>query len=143
MCVKWTRCKITVDRDRARSKCDFDRDKARLPEPEFFTGFAQDYSKHVAICSLVLIHNVGDSEFSQLVAKMCVCANVIFVFEDVTQTRPSSPHTRIRSKGELRIAFADHGFVLQQPERSYRLLADEVAFMKFVRTDTHASSAHD
>jgi 2-polyprenyl-3-methyl-5-hydroxy-6-metoxy-1,4-benzoquinol methylase len=104
---------------------------------EYLTMFAQDYQggKHdVAISSLVLIHNVSDAEFGRVVAKMCKYADVVFVFEDVNQTRPSSPHTRIRSKEELTEAFKRCGFSLERGRpRPYQLLADKIAFLKFVR----------
>ncbi len=78
--------------------------------------FGQDYrctEKHdVAICSRVLIHNVSDSDFRDLVKSMCNCAKKVFVFEDVSQNRATSETTKIREKDELVKVFGKQGFQL-------------------------------
>jgi SAM-dependent methyltransferase len=103
---------------------------------QFLHGFAQDHQPSrpydVTICSLVLIHNVGEEEFMQLVAMMCRNSQSIFVFEDVTKNRPTSPHTRLRDSTYIEQEFAKHGFAVAKRDR-FALSGDNLVFLKFVR----------
>ena len=67
---------------------------------------------------------------------MCECAKTVFVFEDVTGTRVPSPHTRVITKDELVDEFAKFGFDVER-EQIYRLLEDEILFVKFQRSTRH------
>ena len=102
---------------------------------KYFIGFAQDYKtrRHdVVICSLVLVHNVIESDYQGLIKKMCECASTVFVFEDVAAREAASPHTRVRSEKEVIDSFARFGFELER-RHNYRLLADDILFAKFSR----------
>jgi 2-polyprenyl-3-methyl-5-hydroxy-6-metoxy-1,4-benzoquinol methylase len=96
--------------------------------------FGQDYScaeKHdAAICSRVLIHNVFDSDIRELVRSMCKSAKIVFVFEDVSQNRPTSETTRIRSVEELVRVFAEQGFEILRSSQD-NLFNDNIALLKF------------
>ena len=116
------------------------RNKQRLGKKankvNYMTGFMQDYPtrKHqVAVCSLVLIHNVSDSDFIRLVGRICDCSDVAFIFEDITEGRPTSRNvTRLRPKQELVNAFEQFNFHLER-SGDYKLFDDQIAFLKFVR----------
>ncbi|MFH0989943.1 MAG: TIR domain-containing protein [bacterium] len=88
----------------------------------------------VAVCSLVLIHNVEDAQFKSAVEKMCRCAETVYVFEDVTRGRTTSPHARFRSKEDLEQEFKLNGFVLKK-NRPYKLFRDDIVFLKFNRLE--------
>ncbi len=95
--------------------------------------FAQDYESwhhDVVISSQVMIHNVGDHEFRDLVRVMCSCSNTIFLFEHIDVGYQVSEHTRPRSRAELLAAFA--GYRVER-EREYRLFGDTILFLKLVR----------
>jgi SAM-dependent methyltransferase len=100
----------------------------------YICGFAQEYrpaTRHnVVICSLVLIHNVDDRPFQELVNVMKASADIIFLFEDVSPVQQPRPATRLRSEQELLDAFHDY-----RVERKdyYSLFADRVLFLKLVR----------
>jgi len=130
------------------------RSKNRLGDKtgkvKFLCELAQDHqarerSYALAICSLVLIHNVGDSDFRNLVEMMCRCADKIFVFEDASGRHGTSPHTRLRNRQELITPFQEGGFQLEK-EDQFHLFGDTILFLKFVRlgigakpfTDSHA-----
>jgi len=107
--------------------------------------FAQDYFKRkrhhdVAVCSLVLIHNVSEAEYVDLVRGMCGCVDTVFVFEDVTVDRPTSPHTHLRSEQRLTTDFARHGFAVQRRGK-IRLFGDKIIMLKFVRKTSRGGSA--
>lgn len=116
------------------------RNKQRLGEKSseinYVTAFMQDYpaSKHqVAISSLVLIHNVSDSDFMRLVGRICDCSDTAFIFEDTTEGRPTSKNaTRLRPKQVLVNAFKQFNFHLEK-SGDYKLFEDQITFMKFVR----------
>ena len=103
---------------------------------EFERWFAQDFRSgkryDVSICSLVLIHNVADVEFAAVISAMCRYSNTVFVFEDITPRRATSPHTRLRTKEELERQFSLNGFSLEN-EKEIALVHDRIAFMKFSR----------
>jgi len=102
----------------------------------YVPAFAQEYfpqQKHdIAICSLVLVHNVDDSLFRKLVERLCSIAGTIFVFEDVTIGRPTSPRTRLRSKEEICNSFQEHG-LWKAREEEFQLFDDDLVFLEFVR----------
>jgi hypothetical protein len=118
-------------------KLNKDRLGKKAKKVTYVKTFMQDYPsiKHqVAVCSLVLIHNVRDSDFMGLVGKICDCSDVAFVFEDVTQDRPTSNATRLRPKQEIVKAFEHYNFRLERSRESdYKLFNDQIAFLKFIR----------
>lgn len=98
----------------------------RLPLPGF----------DAAVCSLVLIHNVHQSGFEALVRGMCESANAVFLFEDITAGRKTSPHTCLRSEKELRNEFRKHDFVVKSHAR-HQLFTDTISFLEFRRRLSH------
>jgi len=113
-----------------------DRLGSKAEKVSYILQFGEDYRPpkphDVAICSRVLIHNVSASDFRELVKSICDCAKTAFVFEDVTQGRPTSEATKLRTRGELQTAFADHGLHLERSGTDY-LFDDEIALLKFIR----------
>ena len=115
-----------------------EKNKHRLGESSkkvhYEEKFVQDYrcsEKHdVAICSRVLIHNVNDSDFKELVRSMCNSARIVFVFEDVSPNRPTSETTKIRSVDEIVHVFAENDFDLLGSGKD-NLFDDEIALLKF------------
>lgn len=113
------------------------RNKQRLGERAsavtYVNDFMQAYSgKHqVAICSQVLIHSVGERDFSELVKHLCDCSDTVFVFED-TSERPTSRSTSLRLLETIVKAFESHGFNLVDSSH-HLLFGDRIAFLKFVR----------
>lgn len=76
-----------------------------IPQITYKSGFAQDLlpssrEYDIAVCSLVLVHNVGDPELEALLERLARSAEHVFIFEDVRE-RQSSPATRILSEREL------------------------------------------
>jgi hypothetical protein len=123
-------CEKMLNMNRARLG-----DKAS--QVQYISSFAQDYrppsTRHdVVVCSLVLIHNVEDQQFKGLMAKMCECADVLFVIEDVTAGRPTSPHTLLRRREDLVDAFASQGYRLVRSGK-HQLFDDQIALLKLVR----------
>lgn len=120
-------------------------DQAAPKKVRFTRCFAQDYQTarrfDIAICSLVLIHNVADVDFAALVSMVCRSSNTIFVFEDITEGRATSPHTRLRSRIDLEHEFLRNDFSLGKNER-YDVFDDTLAFLKFVRGSSRHKSAH-
>ena len=111
--------------------------KMRLSDQQdkisYYHGLAQTYSgktHDLVICSLVLVHNVYDNLFHDLVDKIASCTDVVFVFEDVTKGRRTGPHTKLRSREEIQQSF--RGFRVERDE-THLLYKDEIAFMKLVR----------
>ena len=90
----------------------------------------------VAVCSLVLIHQVNYTDFAAVVKGMCALAKTVFVFEDVTLERKTSPNTRLRSLHEIELEFKRNGYALEfgNPElpSSFQFFDDTVTFLKFV-----------
>lgn len=109
-------------------------DASRL---KIVSGLAQEHlplrGKEVVICSLVLIHNVREPDFDVLVKGMCESADTLFVFEDVTPERKTSPHTRLRSENDLLKAFAKHRFLPVRREH-HALFADLIVFLELQRS---------
>ncbi|HEU0078278.1 MAG TPA: methyltransferase domain-containing protein, partial [Longimicrobiaceae bacterium] len=96
--------------------------------------FAQEYRptvRHdVVVSSLVLIHNVDDRAFEDLVKVMQASADTIFLFEDVGTGDRRTGSTRLRSEQELLAAF--RGYRVERREE-YRLFEDHLLFLKLVR----------
>lgn len=115
-----------------------DRNRARLgglaAKVNYLHMFAQDYrpetAHEVVVSSLVLIHNVDDSDFRRLVDVMSMCAPTIFLFEHTDFGSQVSQHTRPRSAAELLSAFREY-----EVERrdDYRLFGYNLIFLKLVR----------
>jgi 2-polyprenyl-3-methyl-5-hydroxy-6-metoxy-1,4-benzoquinol methylase len=98
----------------------------------FIEGFAQDYDgpKHdVAICSLLLIHNTTDALFLGLVAALCRSAEIVCLFEDISDRTKTSPSTRLRSEKELLAAFETFRFKLEK-QRVFKCHSDTIAFFR-------------
>lgn len=104
----------------------------------FVEGFAQDFlplaGHDIVICSLVLIHNVKDAEFLKLISGICGSCKTIFLFEDITQGRKTSPYTSLRTEETLEKAFTDHGFAIVKRDY-YQLFMDKIVFMKLVKSE--------
>jgi SAM-dependent methyltransferase len=103
---------------------------------EYVNKFAQEYvsQRHfeVAVCSLVLVHNVYDSPFHDLVGMMCRQASVVYVFEDVTENRGTSPHTELRSETVIKEAFAGCDYdEAPDKEKHFQLFDDRIVFLRF------------
>jgi 2-polyprenyl-3-methyl-5-hydroxy-6-metoxy-1,4-benzoquinol methylase len=118
-----------------------DRNRQRLGDlaerVEYRSMFAQDYvaePRHdVAICSLVLIHNVDDDEFARLVDVLRASAPTIFVFEHISAPTQPHAHTRLRSEDELVEAFDDYRV---QRRTEHVLFDDLIVFLKLVRVSS-------
>ena len=116
--------------------------RRRLPNASdsvsFIEGFAQDFlpltGHDIVISSLVLVHNVRDAEFFKLVSGICGSGNIIFLFEDITQGRKTSPYTSLRPEETLEKAFLDQGFTVVKRDH-YQLFTDRIVFMKLVKVD--------
>ena len=98
---------------------------------EYRSGFAQDELSgklefDVAVCSLVLVHNVGDDELNVLLRRLASSAAQVFVFEDV-RTRETSPATRIRPELELTTILDQHFRILRS--ETHHLFEDEILFL--------------
>ena len=122
-------CERMLERARAR----LGRDQNAV---DFLLCFAQDYQpqRHdLVVCSRVLIHNVSAEDFGSLVGMMCRSAPVVYLFEDVTPDRATSPHSSLRSADVLKSAFERQSFTLTRQEM-YSLCEDQMAFMRFERT---------
>lgn len=107
----------------------------------FIEAFAQDClplpGHDIVVCSLVLIHNVREADFQSLVSGLCGSSNLIFLFEDITQGRKTSPYTRLRSEEALENAFLKEGFVAVK-RRYYQLFSDKIVFLKLQRKTTNS-----
>lgn len=103
---------------------------------EIKNGMAQDilplHGYDLVVCSLVLIHNVRDSDFNSLVSGMCGSADTLFVFEDVTKERKTSPHTKLRDETALLEAFEKYGFFAARKEY-HALVTDTIVMIEFKR----------
>jgi SAM-dependent methyltransferase len=104
---------------------------------EFRRGKKKKYD--CAICSLVLIHNVDQEDFVAAISVTCEWADVVFIFEDVTRGRGTSPHTRLCSVEKLQEEFRKCGFVTER-QSHHSLFGDQIAFVKFVRDKEEARS---
>lgn len=116
--------------ERARERVGQDRTTVK-----FVLGFAEDYEPtlfDLVVCSRVLIHNVAEEQFDRIVQMMCRAAALVYVFEDVTPNRPTSPHSVLRPAELIGRAFELNGFSLTKSE-SYSLSGDLMAFMRFQR----------
>ena len=119
------------------SKKMIDKNQERLGEVNaqkvtYICDFAQNYRggpHEIVICSLVLIHNVTDSGFQLLVKKICESCSSVFLFEDITLNRQTSPSTRIRKEDDLVDAFKLYGFKVSQQD-TYDLVDDRILFLK-------------
>jgi 2-polyprenyl-3-methyl-5-hydroxy-6-metoxy-1,4-benzoquinol methylase len=108
-----------------------------LENVNYVQTFGQDY-RHVGnfdliIASLVLIHNSDEGEYERLIENLCTLGNEIYIFEDTSKKRFTSPSTRIRSKGELCNTFEKYGFS-KTNEDLFILGEDKIAFLKFEKS---------
>ena len=85
----------------------------------------------VCVCSLVLIHSTAEAQFRSLVKVIAASCSMAFVFED-TSKRATSEHTELRTREELKDAFALWGMKVDR-ESEYDLVGDKIAFLKFVK----------
>jgi hypothetical protein len=96
--------------------------------------FGQDYrteERHDAvISSLVLIHNIEQDDFLQLVDAMTACTDTMFLFEHIDVAYQVSSHTHPRSEEELLSAFNEFHVERRQ---EYQLFNDNIIFLKLVR----------
>jgi hypothetical protein len=110
----------------------------RFANINYVPVFAQEYfpqHKHdVALCSLVLIHNVDPALFRSLIERLCNIADTVFAFEDVTVERKTSPRTRLRSRNELCAAFISNNYRVAD-EDEFQLFEDTIVFLQFVRDE--------
>jgi len=112
-----------------------EQNRARLGEASqrinYHCGFAQDFQPDqlhdVAICSLVLIHNVDDDEFVALTNAVSASAKTIFLFEHVDEPRLPHPHTCLRPERTLVEAFSNHRIDARQ---EFDLFGDRIVFLK-------------
>lgn len=122
------------------SKRMINRNRKRLHKKEsdvqYIEGFAQeclvDKKYDIAIAFLVFVHNVDKNDFRGLIESMCKAAPMVFICEDVTTNRPTSPRTIIRTKKEIGDSFSRVGFELTK-ERKFRLFKDELWIARFER----------
>jgi 2-polyprenyl-3-methyl-5-hydroxy-6-metoxy-1,4-benzoquinol methylase len=125
-------CERMIDRMRTRL-AEVKADTTRL---SVVAGLAQDYvplERHdLVVCSLVLNHNVRDVDCEALVKVLCDSAESVFIFDDVTPNRKTSPHTRLRSEQALQQMFARHRYSLVK-RAQHKLFEDSIAFLKFER----------
>jgi SAM-dependent methyltransferase len=119
-----------------------ERNKSREAERhaavhEYILGFGQQVlpGRHfnLAVCCLVLIHNVFDEDFLALVSSMCDAADTVVVCEDITEQRLTSPRTKLRSDGEIVAAFKRCGFDFVQT-RQFNLFEDNLWLAQFTRS---------
>ena len=100
----------------------------------YVCAFAQDYypeTRHdVALCSLVLIHNVDDLAFREMVAALKRSADTLFVFEHCDQGAQTSASTRTRTIEELVANFPEYRI---ERQCQYRLFNDLLIFLKLVK----------
>ncbi|HEX4264532.1 MAG TPA: methyltransferase domain-containing protein [Verrucomicrobiae bacterium] len=125
-------CERMVERNRERL--------AHLGEKvRFAIGFIQDSelldtNYDVAVCSLILTHSAEKRDFETAIKNICERTKTVFVFEDVTKGRATSPFTRLRSKEEITAVFKTNNFKLVD-SKDYSLFMDSMAFMKFRTTE--------
>lgn len=103
-------------------------------ENVFAQAYERDKPHDVAVLSLVLIHNVDEKDFQDLIENICQYARVIYVFEDVTQDRPTSPYTKLRPKEKLIPEFQKYDFI-DVKQAHYRLVDDDILFIKFIKKE--------
>ncbi|HYW48319.1 MAG TPA: TIR domain-containing protein [Bryobacteraceae bacterium] len=124
-------CPRMLERNRSREA------ERRAAVHEYKLGFGQEVlpSRHfnLAVCCLVLIHNVSEEDFLALVSAMCDAADTVVVCEDITQRRPTSPRTKLRSDQEIVAAFERYGFDVVQT-RSFSLFEDDLWLAQFTRS---------
>jgi SAM-dependent methyltransferase len=101
---------------------------------DYHHRFAQDYvpqtAHDVAVCSLVLIHNVEDNAFHRLVKTICDIAGTVFLFEHVDAPRRPHAHTRLRRELEILEAFEGYDVVRRA---EHLLFEDRILFVKLQR----------
>ena len=103
--------------------------------------FAQNYETSVihdiAICSLVLVHNVNNEDFDDLIKVICKSCNIAYIFEDITRNRKTSNATRLCSEDILKNSFTTNGFTLDKFNGGYLLFKDNIGFFKFIRNNNN------
>lgn len=116
------------------------RNRARLGtlshKVVYVEAFGQEYTSgklfDVAIFSLVLIHNVDDSNLLTLIQNIATQCRVIVILEDVTVGRRTSRHTKLRSVDELVDIFRVCGCTEDRANRTQTsLFQDTIALMRF------------
>jgi predicted TPR repeat methyltransferase len=124
-------CPRMLERNRSRES------ERQAAVCEYKLGFGQQVlpSRHynLAVCCLVLIRNVSDEDFLALVSAMCDAADTVVVCEDITQRRPTSPRTKLRSDQEIVAAFKRYGFDVVQT-RLFSLFEDDLWLAQFNRS---------
>lgn len=104
-----------------------------LEKVVYWQGFAQEYPENqfhdLAICSLVLGHNVDEDDYRELIEVLRGCAPVVFLFEHV-DTKYQSSHTHPRSEEELLRAFS--GYRVER-RAEHQLIYDNILFLKLSR----------
>jgi SAM-dependent methyltransferase len=135
-CVELCPLRIERLKERLRSVQPQCPNTVDLRGAEYICGLAQEYRPEcrfdAVICSLVLIHNVGDDSFRELIAALKRCADTLFVFEDISPREKTGPHTRLRSEAELLDAFTRAGFEVQR--RAHEMVhGDQIVFLKLER----------
>ena len=100
---------------------------------KFECCFAENYMTTVvydaAICSLILIHNTEYNQFSRLIEVVCKNAKVVFVFEDITKNRPTSPHTRLRSSNEIIEEFKRNNYSLERMKTDFTAFLISISYL--------------
>lgn len=103
--------------------------------------FAQNYETSVihdiAICSLVLVHNVNNEDFDDLIKVICKSCKVAYIFEDITKNRKTSNATKLCSEDILKNSFTANGFTLNKFNGDYLLFRDNIGFFKFIRNNNN------
>lgn len=124
-------CPRMLERNRSRES------ERQAAVYEYKLGFGQQVlpGRHydLAVCCLVLVHNVSDEDFLALVSAMCGAANTVVVCEDITQGRPTSPRTKLRSDQEIAAAFKHYGFDVAR-KRFFSLFEDDLWLAQFSRS---------
>ena len=123
-----------------KAKTQVDRLDQYKNNIEFECCFAEDYKASerydVAICSLIFIHNTDNIHYSKLIKSICENAKIVFVFEDVTTGRPTSPHTHLRSSDNIIEQFERNNFRKVKTRTGFKLFDDILIFLKFVDEST-------
>jgi len=130
-------CPRMIELNKSRLAADATNVKA------YIEGFAQQALNgkryDLAISCLVLIHNVAQGEFENLVKALCAAAPVVIICEDVTVDRPTSPRTQIRGKEMIQSEFARNGFDFMNGE-DFPLFEDKLWLARFEKRNQRGLS---
>lgn len=101
---------------------------------KYHNMFAQDYKPKkihdIVISSLVLIHNIDDDAFYNMIDVMSKCAEAIFLFEHTDEASQVSVGTHPRTEQELTDAFSEYRVIKR---KEYVLFNDNLIFLKLIR----------